>query len=45
MKKITLEKIVWSLEQMQYEITVPEQIRAKAKKAIERMVEVLPAKV
>ena len=31
MKKITLEKIVWALEDMQYKITVPPDIAAKAK--------------
>jgi quinolinate synthase len=45
MKKITLEKVVWSLEDMQHEIAVPEEIRTKAKKAIDRMVEILPSKV
>ncbi len=44
MKKITLEKIVWSLEDMQYHITIPEHIANRASKAINRMVEVLPAK-
>ncbi len=44
MKRITLEKIVWALEDMQYKITVPEEIRIKAKKAIDKMVETLPAK-
>ena len=44
MKKITVEKVLWSLEQMQHEITIPEQIRQKAKKALERMVETLPIK-
>jgi len=44
MKKITLEKVAWSLEDMQYKITVPEEIRIKAKKALDRMVEILPAK-
>lgn len=44
MKKITLDKVIASLEEMQYEITVPEAISARAKKALDRMVEVLPTK-
>ena len=44
MKKITLEKVAWSLEDMQYKITVPQEIRIKAKKALDRMVEILPSK-
>jgi quinolinate synthase len=44
MKLITLEKIAWSLEDLQHEVTVPEPIRQKAKKALDRMIEVLPAK-
>jgi quinolinate synthase len=40
MKKITLEKVAWSLEDMQYRITVPEAIAAKARRALERMIEV-----
>jgi len=44
MKKTTLEKILWSLEDMQYKVTVPDEVRIKAKKAIDRMVETLPAK-
>jgi quinolinate synthase len=44
MKKITLEKIIWSLEDMQYKISVPEAIREKAKIALDKMVEILPAK-
>jgi len=44
MKLITLEKILWSLEDMQYRVIVPDEIRVKAKKAIDRMVEILPTK-
>jgi quinolinate synthase len=44
MKRITLEKVLWSLEDMQYRITVPEEIRNRAKNALDRMVAVLPAK-
>lgn len=42
MKKITMDKVLWSLEDMQYEIVLPEEIRIKAKKALDRMVEILP---
>ena len=44
MKKITLEKIVWALEDMQYEISVPKAIMERAKKALDEMVGVLPAR-
>jgi len=44
MKKITLDKIIGSLQEMQYKITVPETISTKAKKALDRMVEILPEK-
>lgn len=37
MKKITLEKIYWALENMQYEIKVTDHIAALARKPIERM--------
>jgi len=37
MKLINLEKILWSLEEEQYEISVPEDIIIKAKKAIDKM--------
>lgn len=43
MKKITLEKVLWVLEDMKYKVEVPEQISIKAKKALDRMVEILPA--
>ncbi len=44
MKMITLEKVLWSLEDMQHEIAVPKEIATKAKTALERMVEILPTK-
>ena len=37
MKHITLEKVLWSLEDMKYEVKVPADIAARAKKAIDRM--------
>ena len=43
MKKITLDKVIGSLEDMQFKITVPEKIRIKAKMSLDRMVEILPA--
>ncbi|MEK7994469.1 MAG: quinolinate synthase NadA, partial [Planctomycetota bacterium] len=44
MKKITLDKVIGSLEDMRYEITVPEPIRTRAKKSLDRMVEILPTR-
>jgi quinolinate synthase len=44
MKKITIDKVISSLENMQYKVTVDEPVRLKAKKALERMVEILPAR-
>ncbi|MFC1738720.1 quinolinate synthase NadA [Planctomycetota bacterium] len=44
MKKITLERIVASLEDMQYVIKVDEPMRIKAKKALDRMMEILPTR-
>lgn len=40
MKKITLEKVLWSLEDMCFEITLPDEVIAKAKAAIEGMIAV-----
>lgn len=37
MKKITLEKVLWSLEDMVHEVTVPEETIVRARKAIEGM--------
>jgi quinolinate synthase len=44
MKKITIDKLVNSLQEMRHKITVPEAIRIKAQKSLDRMVEVLPVK-
>jgi quinolinate synthase len=41
MKLITLESILWSLEEMAYEVKVPEEIRVRAKVAVDRMLEVV----
>ena len=38
MKKITLEKLYWALENMAPVVTVPEDIAARAKAAVDRMV-------
>ncbi|MFC1915136.1 quinolinate synthase NadA [Chloroflexota bacterium] len=37
MKLITLEKVLWSLEEMAPEVKVPEAIRLKAKAAVDKM--------
>jgi quinolinate synthase len=42
MKKITLDKVIGSLEDMQFKITVPDEIRIRAKRSLDRMVEILP---
>ncbi len=44
MKKITLDKIIFSLEDMRYKIAIDDRIRLRAKKALERMIEILPKK-
>src|SRR5258706_1130655 len=41
MKKITLEKELWSLQDLKHEVKVPPQIAAKAQKAIDRMVAIV----
>jgi quinolinate synthase len=40
MKLITLEKVLWSLEEMAPEVKIPEKVRLKAKKAVDRMLAV-----
>ncbi len=42
MKKTTIDKLLASLEKMQYEITVPQDVADGARKSLERMVEILP---
>lgn len=44
MKRITLAKIIAALEDMQYKVTVPEDIRTKAKNALDKMVEIKSTK-
>ncbi len=41
MKLITLEKVLWSLQDMAPEIKVPDEIRPKAKLAVDRMLELV----
>jgi quinolinate synthase len=41
MKMITLEKVLWSLEELAPEIKVPEDIRIRAKAAVDRMLEIV----
>jgi quinolinate synthase len=40
MKKITLEKILWSLQDMKVRVTVPEEIAKRALGSIQRMLEI-----
>ena len=37
MKRITLEKVLWALQEMQHPVTVPEDIRVRALSAVEKM--------
>ena len=40
MKLITLERVLWSLQEMTPEVEVPEEIRLKAKAAVDKMLEI-----
>ena len=39
MKLTTLEKVLWALEEMQYEVTVPPDIIRKAKSSLQIMLD------
>ncbi|MCX5711404.1 MAG: quinolinate synthase NadA, partial [Candidatus Omnitrophica bacterium] len=41
MKRTTQEKILWALEEMKEEVRVPEDIRQRARKALDRMLEII----
>lgn len=41
MKLTTLEKVLWSLEDLKYEVRVPEEVRLKAVKAVTKMLEIV----
>jgi quinolinate synthase len=41
MKRTTQEKILWALEELKEEVKVPEEIRLRAKKAIDKMLEII----
>jgi len=41
MKLITLEKVLWSLEEMRPQVKVPESIRLKAKAAVDKMLAIV----
>jgi quinolinate synthase len=39
MKLTTLEKVLWSLEDMKHKVEVPQAVAMKARKAVEKMLE------
>jgi quinolinate synthase len=41
MKRTTLEKVLWSLEELKEEVKVPDEIRKKAQKSIDRMLSIV----
>jgi len=44
MKKISFDKIINALENLEYKIEIPDDIRQKAKRALDRMIEILPTR-
>jgi len=41
MKRITVEKVLWALQDMKHPVTVPEDIRLRAKSAVDRMLAIV----
>jgi len=41
MKLNNLEKVLWALQDMKFQVTVPEEIRLRAKSAVDRMLEIV----
>ena len=41
MKRTTQEKVLWALEELKEEVRVPDEIRRRAKKAIDKMLEIV----
>jgi len=41
MKKITLEKVLWSLEELKPQVTIPEEIRVRALAAVNKMIQII----
>jgi quinolinate synthase len=41
MKRTTQEKILWALEELKEEVRVSDEIRTRAKKAIDRMLQIV----
>lgn len=41
MKRTTQEKVLWALEELKEEVRVPDEIRRRAKKSIDRMLEII----
>ncbi len=39
MKKITLEKVLWSLDTMDYRVEIPQDVISRAEKSIHRMLD------
>ncbi len=40
MKRITLEKVLWALEELKFEVKVPEAVRVRALQAVDRMLKI-----